>query len=121
MKIINVYDRKSCLNPFHPGLNVRQLLNPPFFEPARRHPDSKRQRSHRLRSEAFAQARRLKAAYVPLCLVPPPDLLHDVDWMSYRRLGPSDVEKKIAFPYRYGAVSFTETLRAHASATWWEL
>lgn len=62
MKIIKVYNTKS-------RLNIRQLFNSIFFEHDRRHPDMKRQRSRRHRSLELHQARKLKAAYVPLCFV----------------------------------------------------
>ena len=51
------------------NLNVRQLLNPLFFSPDRRHPDRKRQRKARLKALALYQARNLKAMEVPLRLV----------------------------------------------------
>ena len=59
------------LNPKCGALNVRQLLNPIFFCPVRRHPDMKRQTSRRQRTKDVAAARRLKLAsqYVPLCKV----------------------------------------------------
>lgn len=65
--VIN-YPRKS--------LNIRQLLNPLFFAPVTRHPDTTRQRGARQRAKDLAAARRLKAQYVPLC---------DVDRTVYLR------------------------------------
>jgi hypothetical protein len=66
MKIVNVYDDKwRC------GLNVRQLLNPLFFDRDRRHPDMKRQASRRQRARDLRAARALKTRYVPLCAVDP--------------------------------------------------
>jgi hypothetical protein len=75
-KVIVIRDKQSCLNPFHYGLNMRQLLNPIFFGVDRRHPDMKRQRSRRARSRQLAQARALKARFresVPRELVAPPE------------------------------------------------
>jgi hypothetical protein len=70
---ICIYDRLSRLTHSEP-LNIRQLLNPIFFEHERRHPDMKRQRSRRQRSKDLKAARELKAQrYVPLYLVPPPE------------------------------------------------
>jgi hypothetical protein len=69
MKIVKVYGTKSCLNPWKPTLNIRQLFNSIFFEREQRHHDMKSQRSRRRRSLDLHQARALKAAYVPLCLV----------------------------------------------------
>jgi hypothetical protein len=51
------------------NLNMRQLLNPIFFERDTRHPDATRQRGARRRSKDRAVARRLKGQYVPLCFV----------------------------------------------------
>ena len=65
MKIINVYDDKSCLNPWRRGLNIRQLLNQLFFDRNRRHPDMKRQASRRQRAMDLRAARALKARDVP--------------------------------------------------------
>lgn len=45
----------------HGNLNMRQLLNPIFFEPVARHPDHRRQRGMRLRARSLRQARELKA------------------------------------------------------------
>lgn len=56
----------------HPPLNMRQLLNPIFFQRDRRHPDHKRQRCSKLRAKALRQAREYKARYIPLCHVPLP-------------------------------------------------
>jgi hypothetical protein len=53
------------------NLNVRQLFNPLFFTPNRRHPDQKRQRKARLKARTLRQARELKARAVPLRLVDP--------------------------------------------------
>ena len=71
MKIVNVYGHS--FQPFRPALNMRQLLNPIFYAVDRRHPDMKRQRSRRQRAKDTAAARALKAVYVPLCRVAPPD------------------------------------------------
>ena len=60
MQII-VIDRMARQNHRMPPLNVRQLLNPIFFSPVERHPDSTRQRSARRRTKALAQARKLKS------------------------------------------------------------
>lgn len=68
MKIVKIYDQKSLLNSSKPGLNVRQLLNPLFFERACRHVDMKRQRSRHQRSKDMVQARRLK--YAPPTWIP---------------------------------------------------
>jgi hypothetical protein len=51
------------------NLNMRQLLNPLFFQRDVRHPDGKRQRSSRQRAKDLAAARQLKREYVPLCYV----------------------------------------------------
>jgi hypothetical protein len=56
------------------NLNVRQLLNPLFYDgawlrPLSKHPDRKRQRKARLKALALHQARSLKAMEVPLRLV----------------------------------------------------
>jgi hypothetical protein len=99
------------------GLNVRQLLNPIFFERPCRHVDMKRQRSRHQRSKDLAQARRLKMSYVPLWSVPPPDLPGNL----YRRLISADIAKKLSFPYRFGPASLTESLSAYKDAEWWPL
>jgi hypothetical protein len=51
-----------CIHDVHRGgnLNVRQLLNPIFFEHTTRHPDHKRQRGMRTRARSLRQARELK-------------------------------------------------------------
>ncbi len=56
------------------NLNIRQLLNPLFYDgawlrPLSKHPDRKRQRKARLKALALHQARSLKAMEVPLRLV----------------------------------------------------
>jgi hypothetical protein len=87
------------------NLNMRQLLNPLFFERACRHVDMKRQRSRRVRSRAVAQARRLK--YMSSTWVP------DLSQTHARKLADA--------PYKGDYVSLMETLRVNSSTTWWEL
>jgi hypothetical protein len=110
VKIIKIYDKKSCLNPFMHGLNVRKLLNPIFFGRVCRHMDMKRQRSRRQRSKDLAQARRLKTSYVPLWSVSLPDIPDGI----YR----ADITKKLSFPYRYGPEALIESLSAYKDAEW---
>ena len=77
MKIIVIRDFNR---PYLGGnLNVRQLLNPLFFAPVTRHPDSTRQRGARQRDKDLAAARRLKAQYVPLCFVDRSCYIHNFD------------------------------------------
>jgi hypothetical protein len=56
-----------------PALDIRQLLNPIFFERVCRHVDMKRQRSRRLRSKALVQARRLKTGQNAVWVPPLPE------------------------------------------------
>ena len=51
------------------NLNLRQLLNPIFYAPVRRHPDSTRQRKARERALTLRRLRALKAVQPPLCQV----------------------------------------------------
>lgn len=45
---MNILRAREPRRPFRGGnLNMRQLLNPLFYEPARSHPDAKRQRKAR--------------------------------------------------------------------------
>jgi hypothetical protein len=67
------------------ALNIRQLFNPIFFEPARRHPDMKRQRSRRQKAKDLAKARELKARYVPLCEMPPVAVYNTLCRYDFRR------------------------------------
>jgi hypothetical protein len=85
MKVIKIYDQKSCLVP-RPSLNVRQLLNPIFFTgtwplPSKKHPDSTRQRCAIQRARGLTAARELKRRfeYIPLCLVDRTVYLRDYD------------------------------------------
>jgi hypothetical protein len=80
--VIKVYDKKSCLNPFSHNLNVRQLLNPIFFERACRHVDMKRQQSRRQRSKDLAQARRLKATQGAIWVPALPETHAWEDWFD---------------------------------------
>lgn len=91
MKVVSIYDQKSCLVP-GPSLNIRQLLNPIFYAgnawplAGKRHPDSTRQRRAVQRTCDLATARELKRKfqYVPLCLVPPPEKMVGY-WRSGQR------------------------------------
>jgi hypothetical protein len=60
MHIITIYQRG-----FNRGsnLNIRQLLNPIFFEPVRKHPDRKRQRCTKQSDLMLWGARTLKRRY----------------------------------------------------------
>jgi hypothetical protein len=82
-----------------PQLNLRQLLTPLFYGGcAKPHPDSKRQRARRQRALAYAQARALKAQYVPLCRVAP--VVVDDEW----RTGFFDQHfHRVMLEARYGA------------------
>ena len=73
MKCVTIYDALSYVGRPKPPLNMRQLLNPIFFECVTSHADSKRQRAARVRTRAYAQARALKAMSVSLRDVAPPD------------------------------------------------
>ena len=68
-KVVVVYS----FNPNPGNLNMRQLLNPLFYDGAwtssKHHPDSKRQRKARQRAKDLRAARSLKAEYVPLAEV----------------------------------------------------
>jgi len=102
MKIIKIFERHGRICPgTGPALNIRQLLNPIFFERACRHVDMKRQRLRRLRSKALAQARWLK--------------YESSTWV------PDLPQKQVLLPFRYAVVPFIEALRACKDATWWEL
>ena len=75
MMVHVVYDTRA---PHLGGnLNMKQLLSTLFYDGSKhwfsqtRHPDHKRQRSARVKARALRQARRLKAAYVPLIQVDP--------------------------------------------------
>ena len=58
MKVFIVRDFDQ---PYRGGnLNMRQLLNPLFYERTVKHPDQKRQRNRRLRAKELRQARELK-------------------------------------------------------------
>jgi hypothetical protein len=83
MKIIIVHSFKG---PFLGGnLNMRELLNPIFFERSVRHPDSKRQRCSRLRTLARSGARKLKHMEVPRSLIAPVELYsYDIDREYWR-------------------------------------
>jgi hypothetical protein len=69
------------------GLNIAQLLNPIFYQPITRHPDSKRQRRARVEARALRAGRLLKAAPVPLSKVARPcetDIIQIwVGWSGY--------------------------------------
>ena len=84
MQIITIYQRG-----FNRGgnLNIRQLLNPIFFEHVRKHPDRKRQRTTRMRDKAIQAARELKRMEVPRLLIPPVELnRYDDEGESWREL-----------------------------------
>jgi hypothetical protein len=98
MKIIKCFEWRGQLYSGTPrtGLNMRQLLNPIFFCPVRRHPDMKRQPSRRQRSRDLAAARRLKleAQYVPLCKVDRTVYRVEYDW---------HLDREVVRPYELGA------------------
>jgi hypothetical protein len=58
---MKVFIVREFHRPFLGGnLNMRQLLNPIFFSREVKHPDSKRQRTTRLRDVSIQAARELK-------------------------------------------------------------
>ena len=70
------------------NLNMRQLLNPLFYDGAwllpKRRPDSTRQRKARQKARDLRAARKLKAAYVPLCDVDRTVYLPVHTWNGWR-------------------------------------
>jgi hypothetical protein len=65
MKIIVI---RNFARPYRGGnLNMKQLLNPIFFERTIKHPDSKRQRNRRLRAKELRQARAAKRNLTLFC------------------------------------------------------
>ena len=82
MDYVTIYDALSYVGRPRPPLNMRQLLNPIFFERTVAHTDTKKQRKARIRTRAYAQARALKAMPVPLRDVAPPDPLTRYDCVS---------------------------------------
>ena len=65
MKVFVIRDFNS---PYLGGnLNIRQLLNPIFFDRSVKHPDQKRQRNRRLRAKELRQARELKESLTYSC------------------------------------------------------
>jgi hypothetical protein len=66
--VVPDFNRRWCGG----NLNMRQLLNPIFYDGAwapKRRPDSTRQRKARQLAKDLRAARRLKAEYVPLVMV----------------------------------------------------
>ena len=84
-------------------LNVRQLLNPLFYDgawlkPRSKHPDRKRQRKARLKALALHQARSLKALEVPLRLVDRTVYLELLHWVYYQ--GPQYLGRELRVEVR---------------------
>ena len=85
------------------NLNVRQLLNPLFYDgawlrPLSKHPDRKRQRKARLKALALHQARSLKAMEVPLRLVDRTVYLELPHWVYYQ--GPQYLGRELRVEVR---------------------